>query len=501
MTATAIQNVVPREPQRRKGSGLAAAAVPMLERVWIAYGRISKADPKGEGGATVKIEDQLAQCCAYIRQMDPEARIIQLQDNKSAYDPTVVREGFQEAMKLICEGRVAGIVGWHMDRLSRQVLQTQQLWAACEQHMTQLHTLRSGHITDPDWMTFESIQAERYSRVLGARIYDHHHRAAVAGKSHGARRRFGYQVPMEAGLNKREAKAIRQCVADLLAGTSLEELARRLNAKGITPPHSEKWSGSNLGKCLKGEHLAGIRIYHGKDVGQAAWKPILTKEQHLRVKALLEDPERRTTTQSGKGVLHMLAGIATCGVCGAKVRTAGGGPKKKPAYGCVTGAHIRRAMADCEATVEELTVARLMDLDERGLLPNDEAAQEVTRLAGFIEARGKWKAKQWGLYQEDRLTIEEWNDCKAKAEADIKQATADLHVAEQQLRAPEQALKGMTGKGAPAAWAKLTKAGDIARKRAILQVLWESISIQKAPHSRAKWDPERDVVLVPRLHS
>src|SRR5262245_38095666 len=125
MTATVINNDVPREPQRRKGSrGLAAAAVPMLERVWLAYGPISKQDKKGEGGATVKIADQLEQCTAYILKLDPEAKVIQLQDNKSAFDPEVHREGFMEAMRLITEGRVVGIVGWHMDRLSRQVLQT-----------------------------------------------------------------------------------------------------------------------------------------------------------------------------------------------------------------------------------------------------------------------------------------------------------------------------------------------------------------------------------------
>ena len=496
MSTAAIQNEVPREPQRRKG--LAVAAVPMLERVWIAYGRISKTDPKDGGGASIKIDDQLAQCCSYILSLDPEATIIQLRDNRSAFDPTVVREGFEEAMQLIREGRVAGIVGWHMDRLSRQVLQTQMLWQACEQQGSQLHTLRSGHITDPDWMTFESMQAERESRIKAARIYDHHHRLAVAGRPHGGRRRFGYLDPMTSGLHKKEAKAIRECVRDLLTGTSLEALAKRLNQKGIKPPHSEQWSGGNLGKMLKGRHLAARRVYHGKDVGLADWPAVISYEDHLRVVAFLEDEERRTTTQSGKGVIHLLAGIASCGVCGARMRTAGGGPTKKPGYGCASGGHVRRAIKDANATVEKFTVARLTDLSERGLLPNDAAAQEASRLTTYIKARESFKEKQWGLYKQDRLSLQEWEDLKAEVADDIKKARGELATAEADLVAPAQALKGMTGKGAPDAWAKLKAQGDIGRQRAILRVLWESITIQKAAHSRATWT-DHDVVLEPRI--
>jgi site-specific DNA recombinase len=495
MTTTAIKNDVVREPRRSKG--LAASAVPMLERVWIVYGRISRTDPKDGGGASVKIDDQISQGTEYVLERDPEANILELRDNKSAFDPTVTREGFEKAMQLIKEGRVAGIVGWHIDRLSRQPLQIELLWAACEQQGTQLHTLKSGHISDPTMMRFESNMADRESRLKSDRIYDHHHRLAVDGRPHGGRRRFGYLDPMTAGLYEPEAKVIRECVRDLLAGTALEVLAKRLNEEGIKPPHSAQWKGGNLGKMLKGHHLAARRIYHGKDVGQAAWEPILTMDQHLRVKALLEAPDRRTTSQSGKGVLHLLPGIAVCGLCGATMRTAGGGPKKKPGYVCSAVAHVRRAILDADRTVSQFTVARLTDLNERGLLPDDAAAQEVTRLTDYIRARESFKASQRSLYAQQRLELGEYEAIKTEVAEDIKKARAKLTVAEAQLANPLGVLKGMTGPGAAAAWEK----ADLTRKRAILRVLWESITIQKAAHSRAVWDEEKDVVLEPRIYT
>lgn len=489
MTTTAIKNEVAREPRRRKG--LAASAVPMLERVWIVYGRISKTDPRDGGGASVKIDDQIAQGVTYVREFEPEANILELRDNKSAFDPSVTREGWEEAMALIHEGRVAGIVGWHVDRLSRQPLQIELLWAACEHQGTQLHTIKSGHITEPEMLRFESLIADRESRIKADRSYDHHYRLAVDGKPHGGRRRFGWvDSDMEETIPE-EVEAIKHVVRGLLGGSSLQSLARWLNAEGFKPPQKGKqWTGPNLGQMLKGPHLAGRRVYHGKDVGEATWAALITYEDHLRVKALLEDPTRKTSDTSR--LKYLLPSIGTCATCGAVVRTKGG-RGRHPTYGCATGRHVQRRISLVEAIVEDFTVARLTDLDERGLLPDHAAAQEVIRLRDYITAREAFKVKQRDLYSDEKLSEEDYQAVVAKVAADIKKARGKLATAEQALVQPQAVLKGMTGKGAAAAWA----AADLDRRRAVLRVVWESIQIKGAAHSRAKFT-KADLVMTPR---
>ena len=80
-------------------------------RPWIAYDRLSKAGPPGGvRAARSEMDDQNEQCRAYIERVDPGAEVIRLSDNKSAFLPDVIREGFEQAMAMIARGEVKGLV-------------------------------------------------------------------------------------------------------------------------------------------------------------------------------------------------------------------------------------------------------------------------------------------------------------------------------------------------------------------------------------------------------
>ena len=68
---------------------------------------------------------------------------------------------------------------------------------------------------------------------------------------------------------------------------------------------------------LLSPRLAGIRQYHGEEVGKAGWDPILQEDDWRRMCAILKDPSRQPPNVSGvEGRVYMLRGVLRCGECG-----------------------------------------------------------------------------------------------------------------------------------------------------------------------------------------
>jgi hypothetical protein len=128
-------------------------------------------------------------------------------------------------------------------------------------------------------------------------------KAARQGIPHGGRRRFGYESGMSA-LREDEAEVVRDLASRLLAGESLHSCAKWLNGERpngehvepvATPGGGARWKGSNLATMMLRPHLAGLRVHQGEVIGDADWPAILSVEVHESLKALLRDPERRTS--------------------------------------------------------------------------------------------------------------------------------------------------------------------------------------------------------------
>ncbi|MBH0777288.1 recombinase family protein [Nocardia bovistercoris] len=179
------------------------------------------------------------------------------------------------------------------------------------------------------------------------------------------------------------ADVVRSIVADLLAGRSMNSIVSRLNDASIpTPQQKGAWRSSLVRKLALRKMNIAVRTHRGQDFS-AAWPPIIERDDHDRVTALLTAPGRATT--KGGARRHLLSfGIGRCGKCGSFLRVANrGGPNIL--YICDTNSGcVGRRMTWVDELVTSVVCARLTQPDARDLFAHDDSAS--------VEARARLEA-------------------------------------------------------------------------------------------------------------
>jgi len=133
-----------------------------------------------------------------------------------------------------------------------------------------------------------------------------------------------------------EADLIRSAVADLLAGASLNDIARRWNAAGVGQPQTGRshWTADQIRQVVSNPRNAGL-VGHRKQVksdrpyqlysrpevvGEAKWPAIVDRAIWEQLQALLAQRGAFARTPKRRS---LLTGLLVCGRCGATmVRTA-----------------------------------------------------------------------------------------------------------------------------------------------------------------------------------
>lgn len=191
-------------------------------------------------------------------------------------------------------------------------------------------------------------------------------------------------------IDKNEAKDVRKIFKEFLAGGSLGQIARDLNAKGRLTRKGARWRTPTIRRILMNPLYSGLlppsqggQPYDLAAIDLAtctpgAWKK-LVKRDHLvaaRDKLIDVKPNHQGTARK-----WLLSGLAVCGVCHAPVRSARGtthptprkdGSGKAPSlryhtYRCVNGHFMRRGEI-IDEYVSEVCIARLFKPDALGLL-------------------------------------------------------------------------------------------------------------------------------------
>jgi hypothetical protein len=159
-----------------------------------------------------------------------------------------------------------------------------------------------------------------------------------------------------------EAHLIREAAGRVLAGETLNSIARDFNARGVvTPPPRRKpekaakaFYTRRLKRILINPAIAGLRAYHGEIVGNATWPPILDHATWAAARAILLAPERQA---GGRPHRWPIAGLAVCGNpnCGETLRTKFTG--RATVYACdpAEWLEMRQALMDrMDATKRQL---------------------------------------------------------------------------------------------------------------------------------------------------
>ncbi|MGM1016769.1 MAG: recombinase family protein [Actinomycetota bacterium] len=238
-----------------------------------------------------------------------------------------------------------------------------------------------------------------------------------ARPGYGYLRRDGRDVVVEA-----EAEIIQAAARRVLGGHSLRSTVAELNRQAVPSPRSAErsrqsartlenatatevpWSVATLRQMLRRPSLAGLRTHRGHVVGEfdpAAHPAILDRDTHDRLVAQFGDPTRTSSPRVGRPAVHLLSGIAWCGLCGdtrggRMKRIPGWQPKPgqsskptKPAYACGTCHRVRRLQQPVDELVTEYVLQRLEAPDAAELLASGdpEVVLETRAAIAAVTAR------------------------------------------------------------------------------------------------------------------
>jgi len=301
------------------------------------YTRVSL-DRTGEGLA---VDRQLARCRKRIAANDYAGwqEVGHYSDNSISAYTGKERPEWNRLLDDIRAGRVDIVLAWHLDRMTRSVLELEQLIKLCEDF-------------DVDIVTIEGdIDLSRTTGRLVARILAAVARAEVEMKTArqllkwdqmaeaglpftGGRRAFGYELDRMT-IMEEEATAIRKAARDYLDGKPLSRIARELTAANLTSVRDgyyeakgKEWTSTGVRQMLENPRYAAIRMHRGQEAGPAAWPAILEEETHRAIVAkgranAVNRPDwakKKPGMTGHQAYLNLLSGLLVCWRCGEKAR-------------------------------------------------------------------------------------------------------------------------------------------------------------------------------------
>ncbi|MEE4489380.1 recombinase family protein [Streptomyces sp. BE230] len=137
------------------------------------------------------------------------------------------------------------------------------------------------------------------------------------------------------------------------AGETEYAILQDLRAGGERLP-GIRWEQHHLSEMLRNVAYKGRRIHQGIDVGKALWAPLVEDEVFNAVQQIVRAPERRTSHTST--VVHLLSGLARCGLCEDAPYLRVLNNRGIKSYQCSEKFHVVMSEAKLDAYVEEAVV-------------------------------------------------------------------------------------------------------------------------------------------------
>jgi DNA invertase Pin-like site-specific DNA recombinase len=397
------------------------------------------------------------------------------------------RPGYRELLDTVQAGRADVVVAWHPDRLHRSPVELEEFIALVEAHGVAVETVQAGR-----W-DLSTPSGRFVARQLGGVArYESEHKServrraleqnASKGRSHG-RRAYGWQriYDTDSGrgrdvLDPAEAEVIRTIAQRIISGDSIRSIVQDLNSRGVPSPAGKAWGPNKVRAVVMRERNAGLRVHHGEVIGEGAWEPILDRGTYDQLRAVLVDPQRRTSVSSAAA--HLLSGIARCGVCGSVIRASMN--RSVPSYTCQAGRCVSRNRRDVDDLVIRVVTGRLAREDAADLLAPDRSDE---RRAAVTEARDLRARLDRAAddYADGKIDARQLERITARLRPQVDAAHARARIVDD-----SPLLDGIIGRpDAAEVWETLS----LTRQRAIVDLLM-TVRIMRAKPGARVFDPE-----------
>lgn len=247
-------------------------------------------------------------------------------DNDRSATSGKPRPGFEALLDAMKNGEVDAVIAWHPDRLYRKLADLTRLLDVAKG--VEFRTVTAGELdlSTPTGRMVASIMGSVATAEVEHKS-ERQRRAAQQLAERGVpkwRKAFGY---VDGGGDRREldpktAPLIREAYAAVIAGSSLNDIARLWNDAGALTIGGKLWTAPQVSNFLRKPRNAGLRTYQAQRgaadrdniIGPGAWPAIVSEEVFWAAQRVLEASGRKPGPKSVRQ--HLLTGMLTCGKCG-----------------------------------------------------------------------------------------------------------------------------------------------------------------------------------------
>ena len=314
-------------------------------------------------------------------------------DNDTSATSGRRRPNYEQMLADIRDGRIGAVVVWDLDRLHRRPIELEEFMALADEKHLALATV-SG---DVDLSTAQGRLVARLKGSVAAHEGEHRKARQLRATRQLAERgipnwhkAFGYLGDTRQP-DPAVAPLVKQAYAAILAGASLQDVARLFNDAGALTITGKPWTQAVVSKYLRRPFVAGLRSYTTIDkqtgqrvteiVGKGNWPALVDESTWRSAQSVLNAPGRAPGRKSVRR--HLLTGVLGCGKCGGYLSGAYLGKATKQLTYICKGCHgINIRAANIEPLLYKLVGGRLAMDDARDLLKaeiHDEAEAEAIR--------------------------------------------------------------------------------------------------------------------------
>jgi site-specific DNA recombinase len=300
------------------------------------------------------IEDQVRDCRALADRNGWQ--VLEVYADHAISGATLLRPGIQALLEHAGEARFDVVITEALDRLSRDLSDTAQLYKLLGFHQVKLFTLSEGEVSQLH-VGFKGTMNAQFLAELALKIRRGQRGNIEKGLASGGLS-YGYVVVREFGphgeplrgrrrINDDQAAVVRRIFADYVAGLTPLAIARALNAEGVPSMRGGKWRTSTIGGHRQRKHgilhnelyigvLIGGRTSKAKDPrtskeinrlhAEAQWRRVPVPELRIVDDATWKaahDVKRangggpKTATRRRRSP-HLLSDLIHCATCGAR---------------------------------------------------------------------------------------------------------------------------------------------------------------------------------------
>lgn len=282
----------------------------------VTYLRISEDPNDFQAGVTRQRRDTDA-FCAQQRWKVLE-RIVDNDLSASRYAKRA-RPGWSRLMLLVDAGLVDVIVGYDLDRLTRQPKELEALIDRAEKGLRVVSLQGDLNLASADGRAMARVlvaMAAKESDNTSRRVKSMKAHAAAAGKASGRVDAFGWLSSTE--QDPATAPEIARAAERVLTGDGLRTIARDWIDRGVPTKRGGVWSNTLVRQVLLNPRNAGLVRFQGNVLMgvTAGWEPIIDRATYEALVAKFEDPARGRLPRRRSE----FTGLLFCSLCEGKMR-------------------------------------------------------------------------------------------------------------------------------------------------------------------------------------